>query len=35
MDNNDIFPSWGDLDDGQESFWSADWFIDKDQDKDI
>jgi hypothetical protein len=34
MDNNDIFPSWGDLDDGQESFWSADWFIDKDQDKD-
>ncbi len=34
MDNNEIFPDWGDLDNGEESFWSANWFIDKDQDKD-
>lgn len=33
MDNSEIFPSWGELDDGKHSFWSADWFVDKDQDK--
>lgn len=34
MKEDDIFPPWNDLDDGTESFWSASWFIDKDQDKD-
>lgn len=29
MDNNDIFPSWGDLDNGKPSVWAADWFIDE------
>ncbi len=34
MNDDDIFPSWGDLDDGNQSFWSASWFVDKDQEKD-
>jgi hypothetical protein len=29
----EIFPDWGDLDDGKESVWGADWVIDLDQDK--
>lgn len=29
MDNNDVFPSWGDLDDGKPSVWACDWFIDE------
>jgi hypothetical protein len=33
MEDKEIFPSWGDLDNGEESYWSADWIIDPDQDK--
>lgn len=33
MNEQEIFPSWGDLDDGKESVWSADWTIDLDQEK--
>lgn len=32
-DVQEIFPDWGDLDDGKESVWAADWTIDLDQDK--
>lgn len=31
MNNNDIFPPWGDLDDGKPSLWAADWIIDEGQ----
>ena len=31
MDNDDIFPPWGDLDDGKPSVWACDWFIDEGQ----
>lgn len=31
MDNNEIFPDWGDLDDGKPSVWAADWIIDEGQ----
>ena len=33
MKEDEIFQSWGDLDDGKESVWSADWAIDLDQPK--
>lgn len=31
MENDDIFPPWGDLDDGKPSVWACDWFIDEGQ----
>lgn len=31
MENDDIFPPWGDLDDGKPSLWAADWIIDEGQ----
>lgn len=31
MEDNDIFPPWGDLDDGKPSVWAADWIIDENQ----
>jgi hypothetical protein len=34
MEDKELFPSWGDLENGEDSFWSADWIIDLDQDKD-
>jgi len=34
MNEDKVFPdSWGDLDDGKESIWGADWAIDPDQEK--
>lgn len=33
MDNNDVFPPWGDLDDGKPSVWACDWIIDDGQAK--
>jgi len=29
---DEIFPQWGDLDDGKESVWACEWFIDENQD---
>lgn len=29
MKEDDIFPDWGDLDDGKPSVWACDWFIDE------
>lgn len=31
MESNDIFPPWGELDDGKPSVWAADWIIDEGQ----
>lgn len=33
MNENEIFKDWGDLEDGKESVWGADWYIDLDQQK--
>lgn len=31
MKNQNQFPDWGDLDDGKESVWACEWFIDDNQ----
>ena len=33
MNEDEIFTTWGDLDDGKESVWGADWAIDPGQEK--